>query len=71
MRPGAMQLTVMPSAATCMERALDQLAIAAFAGVAAFIRLSAACFIFPARHGDKRLQQCEAFDHDASLTLLQ
>ena len=24
-----------------------------------------------ARDGDKRLQQCEAFDHDASLTLLQ
>ena len=24
-----------------------------------------------ARRGDKRLQQCEAFDHDPSLTLLQ
>jgi hypothetical protein len=29
----------MPSAATWMDRARDQLAIAAFAGVAAFIRL--------------------------------
>ena len=40
-RPGATQLTVMPSAATCIDKALDQLVIAALAGVAAFIPLSA------------------------------
>ena len=31
----------MPSAATCIDKALDQLVIAALAGVAAFIRFSA------------------------------